>query len=151
VRWLRTSRSGSVSVETALVVAYVLAPLCMGAIDVGMIMTTQARLDRALQAAAQYAWNIGGSATAANIQSAAQTGYGGGTPALTASAALACYCVTATATSPTAVACTGSCTSPKVLATYVTLTATTALSLPVPTPIFQSPMTLSASGTFRIQ
>lgn len=145
------SRSGSVSVETALVVSLILAPLCMGGIDIGMIMKTQARLDRALEAATLYAWNIGSSVTATNIESAAQTGYGTGSPSLTTSATIACYCVTPAATSPTAVSCSGSCSSSNVLATYVTVTATTSLPLPVPTPIFTSPMSLSASGTVRVQ
>ncbi|MBV9783503.1 MAG: pilus assembly protein [Acidisphaera sp.] len=151
-RW-RRDRAGSVTVETAIVVSVILVPLAMGAADFGVIMNTQARLDRALTMAAEYAWNAGSGATVSAIQSAAQTGYGTGAPSLTATAVISCYCVAANGTrlNGTAIACTGSCSSPNQLAEYVTLTASTAVTLPAPSPFFHSPDSLSASGVFRIQ
>lgn len=148
-RLIRQDRRGSVALEAALAITLVLAPLVFGAVGAGQFIATQVRLDRALHAAMLFAWATP-SAGAAAIRTAAIDGYGAGTPALTASAVVACTCMLPAGTrqAGTPVNCAGTCGTGMIMATHVTttLSATVAVNLPgVPN------KTLTASGTARLQ
>lgn len=152
-------RDGVASIEAALGIALVLIPLCLGVIGLGMALVTADQLDRALQAAAFYAWaNPGtasgwgstGSASLAAARSAALIAYGtaGPTPTVTASAAF--YCVTAGyAQVQPAVSYTTTCPSGDSLAIYLTVAASASVAPPgMPTAAI---IPLSVAGTVRVQ
>ena len=145
--------AGSVAVEAALVLPAVMLPLLFSVAAMGHSVSTQVRLDRALHTAMLYAWATPGAAVS-GIQSAATSGYGAGAPTMaTPVSTIACYCIQPTGTrqSGTAIACTGTCTTGLVRASYVTtsLTATVTTTLPVASSLMSQ--TLTAAGTVRLQ
>ncbi|MDE2005487.1 MAG: pilus assembly protein [Rhodospirillales bacterium] len=149
---LRRDRRGAVAVEAAIVLALVLVPVAFGLLDLGEVLTARLRVDRALQAGLFAAWAISGP-SAAQITQAATAGAGGGAHPVAASASFACYCLAPTATLATASAavCSGSCGSGQVLGEWVSLTASASVSLPFPLPGVPGSLTLTASGSSRIQ
>jgi TadE-like protein len=148
----RGGRCGSVSVEAALALGLILVPLLLGVVDLGDSMIVHMRMDRAVQAALFYAWGTSGPSTSA-IQSAAESGYGASSPALTATAGFACYCIAPTGTraSGTAESCSGTCANGQTLGSWVTVNASASLTLPLPLPGVGSSMALSSTATARIQ
>ncbi len=144
-----------VSVEAALALALVMLPLLLGLFDLGTALTVRLRVDRAVQAGLFGAWGVAG-ASAGQIAQAAQAGGGSGSPAVSASASLACYCLPPTGTLQDAspVECDddeGECPSGQVLGDWATVTARASVSLPFPLPWVSSPLQLGATGTARVQ
>ena len=158
--WRRAAgQRGFASVEAALAIALVLLPVCLGVIGLGMALTAADRLDRAVQAAAYYAWaNQGtaagwgsvGSASLTGAQNAAVAAYGTAAPAATITASVAFYCVTGGYTRvPPAVTDTTACPAGEALATYLTVVASTTVTPPgMPT---APAIPVSVSGTVRVQ
>jgi len=148
----RGGQCGSVSVEAALALGVILVPLLLGVVDLGDGIIVRMRLDRAVQAALFYAWGTPGPSNSA-VQSAAQSGYGASSPALAATAGIACYCIAPTGTRQggTVESCSGTCTAGETLGTWVTIDASTSLSLPFPLPGWGSSLVLSSTATARIQ
>jgi TadE-like protein len=148
----RGGRCGSVSVEAALALGLILVPLLLGVVDLGDGIIVHMRLDRAVQAALFYAWGTAGPSTS-GVQSAAQSGYGGSSPALSATAGIACYCIAPTGTrqSGTAEPCSGTCSAGQTLGSWVTVNASASVSLPFPLPGWGSSLALSSTATARIQ
>lgn len=145
-------RRGVASVEMAITTLFVLAPLCAGVADLGVMIATWARMNRAQEAAITYAWS-NPAATAAAIQSAASGMWGAAAPTLSVKASTACYCISPTGTrqSGTPVGCSGSCGNSQVLAGYVTTTLSTAVTLVAPLPGTASPYPISTTATVRVQ
>lgn len=152
-------RRAIAAVETALVISFLLLPMMALITGSGQALLEQYRIDRGLHSGLMYAW---GKPTApqGEIQSAATSGYGSYTPAMTAVASIACYCITAPAASPatagtraggTTAVCGSTCPSGQTLGTWVTVTASTTF-----TPIFtlnwgSAAWPISATGTVRVQ
>lgn len=145
-------RRGVVSVEAALALALVVLPLLFGMFDLGSALTTRLRVDRALQAGLFGAWGIAGASTT-QVAQAAVAGAGTGSPAVSATAAIACYCLSPTATvqGASAVACTATCPAGDVLGDWLSLTTSAPASLAFPIPGLAAALPLSATATVRIQ
>ena len=152
-------RRGVVSIEAALAIALVLLPVCLGVIGLGMALTAADRLDRAVQAAAFYAWANQGTATAwgsagsaslAAAQSAAVASYGTAAPTATIATSVAFYCVSSGyAQVQPAVTDTTACSSGETLATYLTVAASASVTPPgMPS---ATAIPLSVTGTVRVQ
>jgi len=149
----RRARRGSVAVEAALAIVFVLTPLCFGAADLGLTFATQARLDQAMEAAILFAWGNATSASPSAIQTVAQSAYGTAAPSLAMTTpVLACYCLTIAngQETQTASACGATCASGQ-MATYLALSLSASLTLPMPLPALPSPITLTSAGMVRIQ
>jgi Flp pilus assembly protein TadG len=149
---LWNDRSGAAALEMALITTFLLLPLSAGLIGSGQALLTQYRVDRALHAALIYAWTAP-TASSAALQSAAQGGYGAGGGTLATSASTACYCIdpTGSRASGTAVLCTGTCTAPQIVGTWVTVNASAVFTPVFPIPWTSAAWTLSATGTVRVQ
>ena len=155
----RRPNLGVASIEAALGIALVLLPLCLGVIGLGMALVTADRLDRALQAAAFYAWaNAGtpsgwgsqGSTSLAGARNAALAAYGAGAPAATVTASVAFYCVSGGYTQmPPAVSAATACQAGQSLATYLTVAATASV-MPPGMPLAPA-IPLTVRGTVRVQ
>ena len=122
---VRRDRRGVVAIEAAIALALVVVPTVLTLFDLGGVLETRLRVDRALQAGMFAAWAISG-ATAGQITQAAAAG-AGNTSAGTA------------------------CPSGQVLGEWVTIATSAAVSLPFPLPGVAAPMTLTATGRTRIQ
>ncbi len=154
LRRIGRERRGAVALEAALIGSLLLVPLAVGAVDLGSIFTTQARLDAALEAAALYAWGNPGNATPANITQIAKSAYGNAAPTLLATTPQnVCYCITVGGgqQTRTAVSCTGSCASGAQLGIYLSVSFSTNLSLPAPVPGLPTTVSLSSAGMVRTQ
>jgi hypothetical protein len=155
MRLLRDRRAAA-AVEAAMVIGLVLAPLCLGVAAYAMVLMYTAQMDRALQAALFYIWSNPTGFTTSGVQTAAAAGYdntsyASASPALTVTAASACYCVSSTAVKGASVSCTGSCATGQTVGTYVTVTASASFTLPVVVQSLTSPYTQSVSGIVRTQ
>jgi Flp pilus assembly protein TadG len=153
VRALLAARRGSVAVESALTITLVLLPLCLGAADLGVVFATQARLDAATEATVLAAWGNSAAASPATLQAVATQAYGAAPPALSVpTPTLVCVCLTVAngQESATPANCGGTCASGQI-ASYLSLSLSTQVSLPVPIPALPSVVTLSSGGTVRIQ
>ncbi len=152
-RAFRRARRGSVAVESALAIALVLVPLCLGAADLGTVFATQARLDQATAAAVFAAWGNGAALSPAAVQAVAASAYGTAPPALSMTTpGLSCVCLSIAGgqESSTPAACGGTCASGQ-LAGYLSLSLSAAVTLPVPLPALPAAITLSSGGTVRVQ
>ncbi len=148
---------GSISVEAALVISLILLPLLLGLWDYTTVLSVQARLDEALNAAIEYADASGANATnTAGISQAATSAYGSTSPSMAISGpTLSYYCI---AVSPAGTRASGTdaeagadCGSGEVLATYATLSLATTVPLPVSAPGLGSTFALSDNATVRVQ
>ena len=151
---LGRERHGAVALEAALIGSLLLVPLAVGAVDLGSIFATQARLDAALEAAALYAWGNPGNATPANITQIAQSAYGNGAPSLVATTPQnVCYCISVGGgqQTRTSVSCTGNCATGQQLGTFLSVSFSTNLSLPAPVPGLPTTVSLSSAGMVRTQ
>lgn len=134
-----------------------LAPLLAGLWDYSIILAAQARLDKALNAALDYALATSANATDVNgIQNAASNAYGtAGPPATVGAPTLSYYCISinpaGTMANGTASSAGASCGSNQTLATYVTLSLATTVSLPVSVPGLGDSYGLGDNGTIRVE
>jgi Flp pilus assembly pilin Flp len=152
LRRLRRDRRGVAAIEAALAIGFLLIPLCLGMIDIATELNEAARLDRALQSATFYVWANPGSFTTAGVQSAAQVGYGAAAPPLAVATSTACSCVSSGyAPSGSAILCLGLCPLGQKMATYLTISLTSTLALPVPLAPLASTAGFSVQGTIRTQ
>jgi Flp pilus assembly protein TadG len=148
-------RRGVAATEAALAAALILVPLALGVMDIGSAIADQARLDRALQAAAFYVWSNPTGYTGAGIATAASAGYGTAAPTLTVTPsstvtpAPACYCISSGYVKASSVACTGSCSSGQTVGAYLTITASATFTLPVTLPYLAASFSQTVSGTIR--
>jgi hypothetical protein len=114
------------------------------------VLSANAGLDRALQAAVLYVANNPTGFTSAGISTAANTAYGSGAT-LSVASSTACKCVSSGYNPVSTVSCAGSCSSGQTVASYVTITASASFTLPVSIPTLASPLAASVSGTVRTQ
>jgi Flp pilus assembly protein TadG len=152
LRRLRRDRQGVASIEAAFAIGFLLIPLSLGMIDIASELNEAARLDRALQSATFYAYANPGVFTTLGAQSAAQAAYGGSSPTLAVSASTSCICVSSGyIPTGTALACLGLCPLGQKMATYLTISLTSTLPLPVAVPWLASSGQFSVQGTIRTQ
>lgn len=147
------ARRGAVAVEAALAITLVLVPLCLGAADLGVVFTTQARLDQAMQAAVFAAWGNAAGASPSVLQAVVTQAYGAAPPSLAMTTpSLACVCLTIASGQETSTPtnCGASCASGQA-AVYLSLSLSTAVTLPVPLPALPPAIALSSGGTVRVQ
>ncbi len=146
------SRRGSVAVETALTFLFVAIPLGLGAADLGTVLVTQMRLDRAVETALLAAWGNGGAVPPAALQGVINAAYGTAPPLTLSGPSFSCVCLSVSGGSETAApaTCGGGCAA-GVPALYLSLTLGTTVSLPVPIPGLPSTIALSSGGTVRVQ
>jgi len=151
---LARCRAGAISVELALIGGAVLMPLTFGAIDGAELVMCRARLDQALQEALYYAWANGGSVTAANVQSNAAASYGTVATQPSVTATITQYCITPATGYPTTgtpgTPSNGSCSGGQIVETYLAITATMSVSLPVSLWFATGPVSMSVNGKARI-
>ena len=149
---VRRDRRGVVSMEAALVLAFMLVPIMLGSIQFAFIFRTQARLDTALQAGLQNVWATG-TASYNAIKAAANANWGSSPPTLNVVSPVAAYYCNASngthASGPTALATT--CPSGQTAATYVTLAMQAVPQGIVTVPGIPMPSTLSSTATVRMQ
>ena len=147
-------RGGAISVELALLGAAVLIPLTFGAIDGAELVMCRARLDQALQDALYYAWANGGVVTAANVQSNAAASYGTVATQPSVIATITQYCITPAtgypATGAPGTPSNGSCSGGQIVETYLAVTASMSVTMPVSLWFASGPVSMSVSGKARI-
>lgn len=149
LRRISSAEDGSVSVEAALVVSFVLVPVLLGLWDVAQIGFGQAQVQEALQDAITYV-AAGNSSNASGIIAAAQSAYGN---SISASTSTACYCVqtgTSSPTTPTSEACGGSCASGGDLEQFMSITVSKTITIPFTVPYLGSSVTVTSTGQVRI-
>jgi Flp pilus assembly protein TadG len=115
--------------------------------DLAEIAMAKAQIEEGLQDAVTYI--AAGNTDSAGITAAAQNAYGKST---TVSTSTVCYCVptgTTTPTAPTSVACGGSCGSGNALQTFMSVTVSASVTLPVPLPYLSSPAPVASTGQVR--
>jgi Flp pilus assembly protein TadG len=158
----RLGRRGSISVELALTVVFILFPLLAGGADFLELMTAKAQMNTALEGFYAYAWNNPGDATdvsqlsgilsAINQQSLPQITFPDGrADSSTSYQPVVTYQCRAT---PTANPTTQStpCPSGNVQQASITYSVATKVVLPVPLPFgLSSPYPLSAIGEVQVQ
>jgi Flp pilus assembly protein TadG len=151
---VRRDRRGVVAIEAAIALALVVVPTVLTLFDLGGVLETRLRVDRALQAGMFAAWAISG-ATAGQITQAAAAGAGNTSagPSVSATASFSYLCLAPTGTygSGSPASAGTACPSGQVLGEWVTIATSAAVSLPFPLPGVASPMTLTATGRTRIQ
>lgn len=143
------SRSGSISVETALVISFIYVPILLGMWDVAQIGFGQAQVQEALQDALTYV-AAGNSSNQSGIVSAAQSAYG---TSISVSTSTVCYCVSTTSTSPTAptsVSCTASCANGNDLEQFMNITVSKTVTVPFPLPYLGRTIPVQSAGKIRV-
>jgi Flp pilus assembly protein TadG len=147
LRRLFKAEDGAVSVETALVLSFILVPALLGLWDVAQIGFGQAQVQEALQGAVTYV-AAGNASNSAGITAAAQSAYGSSTAVSTSTV---CYCVQTSSSpaQPSAVACTSSCGSGKDFEQFMSITATKTIVMPFPVPYLGSSVTVKSTGQVR--
>jgi hypothetical protein len=118
-------------------------------------MVVQFRLEEAVRNAVFFAYSsAANAASVSGIENAATSGYGSGGPALTvASPSFAYYCIAPNGTEATGTAETSasaSCPSGQSLATWLTVSVSATVSLPVSTAPFPESVPLGAAATVRV-
>lgn len=153
LRGLARNRRGVVSLEAALIFCVVLTPLLLGAMSYGEAFMAWTRMNRVEQSLLFYVWQNPANATNTTVSNFVTNNYSTMTPAMSASASTACYCITPTGSrlTGTSVSCSGTCTSGQQVAEYVSITVSTSLTLPATVPGLANPLSLSSTGTVRIQ
>jgi Flp pilus assembly protein TadG len=126
VRRFRLDRRGVATVEMAVASSLFLIPMLGGGVGFAQAISLQLQLDRALQGALLTAYKNASAQTtstvSSNMTTALRNAYGSTAPTVTAS--LRYYCMAATATrSGSGSATSPTCTSPNIVATYVTVSA----------------------------
>jgi Flp pilus assembly protein TadG len=143
-----TAREGSVSVEMALVMTFVLVPMLLGLWDVAQIGFGQAQVQEALQDATTYV-AAGNASNSSGITSAAQAAYG---TSINVSMSTVCYCVqtsTSSPTTPTSEACSGSCGSGNDFEQFMNITISKTVAIPFTVPYLGKSVTVTSSGQVR--
>jgi Flp pilus assembly protein TadG len=144
-RMLR-ERDGTSAVEFAIVAPFLVA-LLVPIVDLGMGFYTKMQVQNAAQAGVQYAilrgWN---SSAIQNAETAATT-----LSSITALPAPTQSCNCLSGTSMTAISCSSTCPDGSTPGVYVTVNAQASYSTLVPYPQLDSPVTLKAQSTVRIQ
>jgi Flp pilus assembly protein TadG len=142
------AEEGSVSIEMALVMSFVLVPMLLGLWDVAQIGFGQAQVQEALQDAATYV-AAGNASNSSGITSAAQAAYGS---SISVSTSTVCYCVQTGTTGPTAPAseaCSGSCGSGNDFEQFMNITVSKTVSIPFTVPYLGKSVTVTSSGQVR--
>ena len=152
---LAADRRAAVAVESALTFSLILLPLFLGAADAAVLLAVQFRLEEAVHNALFYAYASAANATSpSGIENAATEGYGSDGPALTvATPSYAYYCIEPDGTEATGTeenSSSASCPSGQSLATWLTVTVSATVSLPVSIAPFPDSVPLSAGATVRV-
>lgn len=154
-RSLLGDRRGVIAVETALTFSLFFIPLFLGGADVAVLMATQVQLQAAVRNELFYAYSSSSNAMdTAGIEAAATAAYGTGGPTLSvATPTYAYYCIAPNGTEATGTAESSSsatCPSGESLATWLTVSVSATVSLPVSTAPFSNTVPLGASATVRV-
>lgn len=154
-RRLAADRRAAVAVESALTFSLVLVPLFLGAADAAVLLAAQFRLEAAVHNALFYAYASAANATnPAGIENAATEGYGSGGPTLTVATPSYAYdCIAPDGTEATGTeesSSSASCPSGQSLATWLTVSVSATVSLPVSIAPFPDGVKLAASATVRV-
>ncbi len=147
-RRIARAEEGSVSIEAALVVSFVLLPVLLGLWDVAQIGFGQAQVQEALQDAVTYV-AAGNSSNSSGIAAAARAAYGS---SIAVSTSTACYCVqtgSSSPTAPTSEACSGSCSSNNDLEQFMSITVSKTITVPFTVPYLGSSVTVTSTGRVR--
>jgi Flp pilus assembly protein TadG len=141
------NETGSIAVETALVLCFVLVPMLLGLWDVAQIGLGQTQVQEALQDAVTYV-AAGNASNTAGVTGAAQSAYG---TSIQVSAGAVCYCVqTSSVAMPTSVSCsTASCSNGGNFEQFMTITTSKAVTIPFPVPYLGGSVTVTSSATVR--
>ncbi len=150
-----SDRSGTVAIEAALAFALFLVPLLLAMSDYAIVLQNEENLERALRGLIFYAYE--GTANAADnngLLTAAQDGFGPGSTSLTmVTPQVSYYCITPPGGSilngSSATAST-ECPEGQQLATYLTVSLSTTVTLPIAIPSLTSPLPLSRTATIRV-
>ena len=141
------AEGGSLSVETALVMSFILVPMMLGLWDVAQIGFGQSQVQEALQDAMTYV--AAGNTGTSGITTAAQSAYG---TSVTVTTSTVCYCVktnSTSATAPTSVTCGGSCGTGNDLEQFMTITVSKTVTIPFTVPYLGSSITVRSTGQVR--
>jgi Flp pilus assembly protein TadG len=141
------NETGSMAVETALVMSFVLVPMVLGLWDVAQIGLGQTQVQEALQDAVTYV-AAGNSSNTSGIISAAQSAYG---TSIQVSANAVCYCVqTGSVAMPTSVSCSsGSCSSGGNFEQFMNITTSKTVAIPFAVPYLGNSVTVTSTATVR--
>jgi Flp pilus assembly protein TadG len=144
---LAKNENGSIAVEAALVMSFVVVPLLLGLWDVAQIGLGQAQVQEALQDAITYV-AAGNSSNTAGITAAAQSAYGN---AISISASAVCYCAKTTSVAmPTAVSCSsGSCSSGGDFEQFLSITTSKTVLIPFAVPYLGDSVTVTSTAMVR--
>jgi Flp pilus assembly protein TadG len=146
-------RSGVVSLETGMVLAFILVPLLLGSWDCGQIIQSKGKADEAIRAAIAYVEaNPAQASNATAIQNAATASVGAANIS-SFTASNVCYCVASGSNSiaglSPASSCSASCSG--TIYSYASVVASTTVNLLFPVPFSGSSFTLSSNGMLRVQ
>jgi Flp pilus assembly protein TadG len=137
---------GSIAVEAALVMSFVVVPLLLGLWDVAQIGLGQSQVQEALQDAITYV-AAGNSSNTAGVAAAAQSAYGN---AISVSASAVCYCVKTTSVAmPTAVSCSSSCSSGGDFEQFMSITTSKTVPIPFAVPYLGDSVTVTSTAMVR--
>ena len=143
------------AIEAALAFALFLVPLLLAMSDYAIVLQGQENLEQALRGVLFYAYQ--GPASAADdagLLTAAQDGFGpGGTSVALATPQLGYYCITPPGGSilnGTPATASTACPQGQQLATYLTVSVSTTVALPIAIPSLASPLPLSRTATIRV-
>ena len=141
-------KDGSISVEAALVMSFILVPMLLGVWDVAQIGFGQAQVQEALQDAVTYV-AAGNAGNSSGITAAAQSAYG---TSISVSTSTVCYCVqtgTSTPTTPTSEVCSGSCGGGNDFEQFMSITVSKTVSIPFTVPYLGKSVTVTSTGRVR--
>lgn len=146
IRRFLNDRRGAAAVEATLVFTFLSVPLMLGSVDCGFAFNGWTRMNLALRTVLFYAWANPGAAIPSTVNP---------DTSVTITTATACYCILPTGWGPvpggTPVSCTATCNSGYQVAEYLTVNASTSVTLPVSAPGLSSPLALSAQAVVRVQ
>lgn len=154
-RWCRRRRRGSVAVELALIVSFLLVPLVIGSVDIMYVLIERYQINQALNEIYLFAWtdpaDASNSTDISNIlaQSSTMSLAPIALADQTNNPGVLSYCLQSdgSLTSPDS---TGVCSTGQTV-TYVSYALTAAVHLPVGVPFLPQPFKMNISGSAQLK